>query len=153
MKKITFRIIALTLIFAHLFTICLRDISLAAGSPQLQKSSTKVTREELIGYDKKWSSGIAGKEIQRVRKSSLSAGGQESFSPEKAIKNFYLDPFSGAVNLSIPLFTPPGRKGAQPSLTLMYSSRNANGPFGWGWRMDIGYIERSTKEGVPNYNA
>ena len=155
MKKLTFKFISLTIIFTHLFSICLRDLSFAAGLPNPQKPITKVTREDLIGYSKKNPAGASKQEVQGAGKPFLkSSGGQESFSPEKAIKNFYLDPFSGALSLSLPLFTSPGRKGVQSNLNLTYSSRNGNGPFGWGWRLDFGgYIERSNKKGSPKYDA
>jgi RHS repeat-associated protein len=48
---------------------------------------------------------------------------------------------------------PPGRKGHQPGLALAYSSSGRNSWVGVGWSLDAGYIERSTKNGVPAYNT
>jgi RHS repeat-associated protein len=138
MKRLIFKPVAIILIIAHLSLVSLQNLSFASEKTLSRKPAPKVTKEELIGY----------KTARGERASSA-----DSFSPEKAIKNFYLDPFTGTLSLSLPIFTPPGRKGVQPILNLTYSSRNANGPFGWGWRMDLGYIERSTKDGIPKYDS
>ena len=45
----------------------------------------------------------------------------------------------------------PGRDGFDPSLTLEYSSSFRNGPFGWGWRMAMPFIGRSTTPEMPRY--
>jgi len=143
MKKLIFKTISISIIITHLVSVCFQDISFAEEEAAPQSSSSNVTTDELIGYDQPLS------DVQVLS----SGGSQDSFSPEKAIKSFYLDPFSGTFSLSLPLFTPPGRKGVQPSLNLTYSSSNGVGPFGLGWRMDFGSIERSTKNGVPKYDA
>jgi RHS repeat-associated protein len=41
----------------------------------------------------------------------------------------------GAAQISIPIFTPPGRQGVEPSLALIYSSHAGNGPLGVGWSL------------------
>jgi len=41
----------------------------------------------------------------------------------------------------------------QPNLALTYSSSSRNSWLGVGWNLDAGYIERSTKDGVPQYNS
>src|SRR5262249_4129356 len=43
----------------------------------------------------------------------------------------------------------PGRQGAQPTLGLAYNSAGANGWCGLGWALDVGYIQRDTRKGVP----
>jgi len=48
---------------------------------------------------------------------------------------------------------PAGRMGMAPALNLNYSASNPGGPLGLGWRLELGYIERSTKEGFPKYNS
>lgn len=51
----------------------------------------------------------------------------------------------GAANYSIPLHTPPGRKGIQPSLSLDYSSQGGNGIMGIGWSLGHGYPQSITR--------
>ncbi|MBI3011414.1 MAG: VCBS repeat-containing protein, partial [Candidatus Omnitrophica bacterium] len=68
-------------------------------------------------------------------------------------QSFQPDLFTGRATTSIPIVVPPGRKGMQPSLALAYSSSGRNGWVGVGWGLDLGYIERSTKNGVPKYDA
>ena len=57
--------------------------------------------------------------------------------------------FTGALTTRIPIVVPPGRKGMTPELALEYSSAGGPGPFGHGWDLPIGRVERSTKWGVP----
>lgn len=42
---------------------------------------------------------------------------------------------SGAFTYSIPIWTPPGPKGMQPSLAFVYSSQAGNGTMGVGWSL------------------
>ncbi|HPN57431.1 MAG TPA: SpvB/TcaC N-terminal domain-containing protein, partial [Candidatus Omnitrophota bacterium] len=73
--------------------------------------------------------------------------------PEKMIKNFQFDPYSGSGNMSIPIYTPAGRAGVQPNVALAYSHRGSNDVLGVGWSINFGAIERSTKNGVPEYDG
>lgn len=66
--------------------------------------------------------------------------------------NITVDPSTGGASAIIPLFTPEGRRGIAPSINLSYSSLSGSGPFGNGWSMDLGYITRSTRKGVPAYS-
>ncbi len=68
-------------------------------------------------------------------------------------ESFQPDLFTGRAATSIPIAVPPGRKALQPALALMYSSASRNGWLGAGWGMDFGYIERSTRAGVPKYDS
>ncbi len=70
-----------------------------------------------------------------------------------AVQSFQPDLFSGRAAMSLPLVVPPGRRNMQPELTLTYSSSGRNGWLGMGWSLESGYIERSTKNGVPTYTA
>lgn len=63
------------------------------------------------------------------------------------------DLFTGSLTLSVPIVIPPGRKSTTPELKLVYSSTAGDGPFGHGWSLPLGSVERSTKHGVPRCNA
>jgi YD repeat-containing protein len=59
---------------------------------------------------------------------------------------------TGAFTMSYPISVPPGRNGLQPSLSLSYSSRTTDNVnlVGYGWTLDIPYIERFRDEGTTN---
>ena len=69
-----------------------------------------------------------------------SAGGQLSFQA---------DLFTGRFAYSVPIQVAPGRQGASPKLALGYNSAGGNGWCGVGWSLDVGYIQRETRKGVP----
>src|SRR3989338_3545109 len=85
--------------------------------------------------------------------SSTASAGSVPPPSVSAIQSFQPDLFTGRATTSIPIAVPPGRKGMQPSLALAYSSSARNGWVGVGWSLDAGYIERSTKKGVPKYDS
>jgi len=70
-----------------------------------------------------------------------------------ATESLNADPTTGTVSMNIPIDVPAGRAGIQPSLSLLYNSSSANGLLGMGWVMEMGCIYRSTKNGVPHYDA
>jgi RHS repeat-associated protein len=61
--------------------------------------------------------------------------------------------FSGASSDSIPIVVPPGRNGIEPSLSLFYNSYAKNGWVGVGWSLEMGSIQRSTKNGISYSSA
>ena len=58
---------------------------------------------------------------------------------------------TGAANFRIPIRVPPGPGGLAPDLSLRYSSRRGDGPYGVGWDLDLGEIRCSTRFGIPDY--
>jgi RHS repeat-associated protein len=60
-----------------------------------------------------------------------------------------VDEFTGSFGYSIPIACAPARNGSEPALALVYSSKGENGWCGVGWKLDIGYIERNTQNGIP----
>jgi hypothetical protein len=59
---------------------------------------------------------------------------------------------SGAATYTIPIEVPPGRGKIAPHLALTYNSYQRNSWIGVGWDLDVGAIQRSTKNGI-NYAA
>jgi len=88
-----------------------------------------------------------------LMRDSLSKSTKEASLSLNAINGLSVDSFTGSANLNIPLSMPPGRMGIAPALNLNYSTANPNGPLGLGWKLELGYVERSTKEGIPKYDS
>ncbi len=63
--------------------------------------------------------------------------------------DFQTDPFTGRFSYAFPLDVAPARHGSEPNLELLYNSANGNSWCGMGWDIDVGYIERESKYGVP----
>jgi RHS repeat-associated protein len=63
--------------------------------------------------------------------------------------NFHTDLFTGRFGYQIPVPVAPARHGSAPQLALAYNSSGENGWCGVGWSLDLGYIQRETKHGVP----
>ncbi len=85
--------------------------------------------------------------------SSTASAGSASSPIATAIQSFQPDLFTGRATSAVPIAVPQGRKGLQPSLALAYASSNRNGWLGVGWSLDVGYIERFTKNGIPKYDG
>src|SRR5579862_7109653 len=63
--------------------------------------------------------------------------------------DFQTDPFTGRFSYAVPFELAPARHNSTPKIELAYNSANPNGWCGLGWDIDLGYIERETKYGVP----
>lgn len=75
---------------------------------------------------------------------------QESQTPGPSGQtDFQTDLFTGRFGYTIPFVLAPGRHGSTPSVELIYNSANPNGMCGVGWDIDLGYIERETRFGMP----
>src|ERR1041385_5747351 len=66
-----------------------------------------------------------------------------------ASMKYQADLFTGRFTYAIPLQVPPARQGSQPSLSLNYNSSGVNGWCGTGWSLELGFIQRDTRRGVP----
>lgn len=126
-----------------------------SAPPSSGGGSSSVSLAELTGNDTPATDTSSGTlQPQSLTLSAASEpGGGGSPDPQRAVNQFQFDPYSGSGAFSLPLYTPPGRKGAQPSLNLSYSPRGGNDILGMGWVIDLGHIERSTKNGFPKYDA
>jgi RHS repeat-associated protein len=66
-------------------------------------------------------------------------------------EKFAANPVTGSATFSIPLPASPGRNGFGPQLALSYDSGSGNGPFGFGWSLQLPSITRRTDRGLPRY--
>jgi RHS repeat-associated protein len=57
--------------------------------------------------------------------------------------------FTGSLSERIGIEPAPSRRNFKPRFNLAYSSLGAMTDLGFGWQIDVGKIERSTKNGVP----
>jgi hypothetical protein len=61
------------------------------------------------------------------------------------------NPVVGTGSLSVPIYASSGRSGFSPHLSLSYDSGAGNGPFGFGWSLNLPAITRKTDKGLPEY--
>ena len=66
-------------------------------------------------------------------------------------EKFSVSPSVGTASFTIPIAASTGRSGFGPKLALTYDSGGGNGPFGFGWRLDVPAITRKTDKGLPRY--
>src|SRR6266581_607502 len=66
-------------------------------------------------------------------------------------EKFAANPVTGTGSLSVPIATSPGRSGFGPQLSLSYDSGSGNGPFGFGWSLNLPAMTRKTDKGLPRY--
>jgi len=66
-------------------------------------------------------------------------------------EKFTATPVTGTGSMSVPIYASPGRTGVAPHLSLSYDSGSGNGPFGFGWSLNLPSITRKTDKGIPKY--
>jgi RHS repeat-associated protein len=67
-------------------------------------------------------------------------------------ETFAVNGATGAGTAGIALPVSPGRDGFGPALSLTYDSGTGNGPFGFGWSLQLPAVTRSTENGLPRYD-
>jgi Salmonella virulence plasmid 65kDa B protein len=75
--------------------------------------------------------------------------GVAAAAPGGSLLSFQTDLFTGRFNYRVPIVVPPARGNSQPSIALGYTSAGGDGWCGVGWMLDMGYIQRDTRYGVP----
>ena len=63
--------------------------------------------------------------------------------------DFHTDLFTGRFGYQVQVEVPPGRGGSEPDIAIQYSSADKDGLCGVGWNVDMGYVQRETRYGVP----
>ena len=177
MKKYGFKFIACSLIFFHLASFCLQDLSFAettasqsnsskqAAAPAASASADTPAKSNAANQPDSPAAQPASSSQNKSKaalQSASSPGAGSSSTLQQtnvaglnlaALSSFQNDPFTGRAVFSLPIAAPSGRRGIQPNLALTYSSGSGNGILGLGWALELGSIERSTKKGVPQYNS
>lgn len=92
------------------------------------------------GADK---SGVSSQAISVPQGSGKIQGMGESFSAQLS---------TGIATFTVPFSLPSARGGAQPSLSLSYSSGGGHGIAGVGWEIGAPFIARQTDRGLPSYD-
>jgi len=152
MKKLAvYAIIFLTVLISlnHL-AYAVSDPVVAAETDSATKSASSSSGNDKASSTPSEASAVKPRAAARAM-SSAALGDSSIGSNQNFSKTLTVDSRSGSPAVSIPLDIPSGRGGIAPSMGLSYSTVNGNGPFGFGWSMDLGYVVRSTKNGFPSY--
>ena len=59
-------------------------------------------------------------------------------------EKFAANPVTGSGAMTVPLAVSSGRDGFGPELSLSYNSGTGNGPFGFGWSLDVADAKAET---------
>src|SRR5262249_38765086 len=87
-------------------------------------------------------SGVSSQAISLPQGTGKIQGMGESFSAQMS---------TGGGSFSVPFALLDARGGAQPSLSLSYSSSSGHGIAGVGWDVGVPFISRQTDRGLPQY--
>ncbi len=108
-----------------------------------------VLGSEKAEQDQEGSRGTDGQFLTEAPSLSLPKGG----GAVRGIgEKFAANPVTGTGSMSFPIPASPGRSGFGPQLSLSYDSGSGNGPFGFGWSLNLPQITRKTDKGLPRYD-
>ena len=93
--------------------------------------------------------GASAQTVRAGANGGINASERRGVSDLPGQLDFHTDLYSGRFGYQVPFDVAPGRHDSQPSLGMVYSSANPNGSCGVGWDLDLGYIQRQTRYGVP----
>jgi RHS repeat-associated protein len=116
------------------------DESAIAAPPASPAAATRQTLGLPSGADK---TGVSSQAISVPQGSGKIQGMGESFSAQLS---------TGIATFTVPISLPAARGGAQPSLSLSYSSSGGHGLAGAGWSIGVPFISRQTDRGLPKYD-
>ncbi|MBF0594731.1 MAG: VCBS repeat-containing protein, partial [Candidatus Omnitrophica bacterium] len=125
--------------------------------PQIVSASTSVTtstEKSIIKAETKPAPAVKAASTATKPKAALtsSSGSGLDTGIQNVAKTIMVDQRSGGAGVSVPLYIPEGRGGVTPPLQLTWSPTAGDGPFGFGWLMEMGSVVRNTKNGAPHYN-
>jgi RHS repeat-associated protein len=101
-----------------------------------------VTTVQSLPVDGTGKTGVSSQAIALPQGTGKIQGMGESFSTQLS---------TGVANFTVPFALLPARGGAQPSLSLTYSSGSGAGVAGMGWDVGVAFIARQTDRGLPRY--
>jgi RHS repeat-associated protein len=110
------------------------------GERQQVEAAPTAVASAPVGGDK---TGVSSQAIALPQGAGKIQGMGESFSTQMS---------TGVATFTVPFALPDARGGAQPSLTLAYSSGAGHGLAGVGWDVAWPYIARQTDRGLPGYD-
>ncbi len=130
------------------------DEAAIIDSISTEKTDSTVDATPTVDSDKKASSAKSSDNLMSTMSSGTEPG---ETSPDETKKTadaklrVETDSVTGGFIYTYPVTVPPGRNGLQPDLKLIYNNQqeenNANA-FGYGWSVNIPYIERINRKGV-----
>ena len=124
-----------------------------ASSKTISSTTSQNKDQSTSSQDKSTNSSTSSKVAKKSASAGSSSGGGGSATANVQAASVHVEPFTGSANLGVPIAVPQGRAGIQPSLAVAYSSSSHQlGLAGVGWDLGMGFIQRSTKKGVPTYD-
>ena len=166
LSKFFFKLIVSALVFVFLLQPLTPVFARQEGDSALntiseEASAPESSNTDSVNLDDNQQSvdASAGQETEQNDKNVQAAGQAPSqsnsaqspaYSSPLAQKLPEIDKNTGALNYNYPISVPPGRNNLQPSPSLSYnSSQNGqNSIFGYGWALNIPYIQRLNKSGL-----
>lgn len=150
------RVCASVLIFALVFPFPLVTYAQEAESAPVESQSEEapisLDMPANLGEDSS-TQELEGGEDPEPQALMAGGGGQATDASIQTLEpQFYTepDPMTGSLVYEYDLSVPSGRNGMQPDLSLQYTSQSSEniGAFGYGWNINIPYIERDNDNGT-----
>ncbi|WP_179293933.1 LamG-like jellyroll fold domain-containing protein [Candidatus Methanoperedens nitratireducens] len=132
------------------------DSASPVGNPEQASSiDSGKTKDSLIldkGNKKDKNGTDTTADAQAMTATSNSSTSSTSSNSSSSQKQIILNPndINGSLTYDYPITVPPGRNGLQPDLKLSYNSQlsSEESAFGYGWNINIPYIERINRKGT-----